>query len=48
MLLTVVAAGLPASGQAVEGPAQPVLGTPAMEMATVFSNERFPNVVVTM
>ncbi|MEE2935659.1 MAG: sialidase family protein [Planctomycetota bacterium] len=48
ILLTVVAAGLPASGQAVEGSAQSFLGTPAMEMATVFSNERFPNVVVTM
>ncbi len=47
-LVAAVVAGLPASGQAVEGSAQEFLGEPAMEMVTVFSNERFPNVVVTM
>ncbi|MCA9217474.1 MAG: exo-alpha-sialidase, partial [Planctomycetales bacterium] len=36
------------SAHPLEGPVEPFLGQPALEMQQVYSDERFPNVVVTL
>ena len=51
-LFAIAAAGLstslPAADSPTEGPLQPFLGDPEMELRKIFSDERFPNIVASM
>jgi sialidase-1 len=47
-IFTALCASLPAADRVLEGPLDPFLGQPRMEIQQLFQNERFPNVVVTL